>query len=413
MKDMLFNLITSFLGLIAIVIFSIDLFLKRRASDNDFKLRQDIFDEEKKESEQRRIWLERETARLTNFSDTITNRLIYGLKTDITWASEALVKAKLQYYSNSLFGDRFNHFIEEKQILAEKFIPDLLNRCEYLCMNNKVFLIIDSGTTLYFIMKSIGSKSILDVEHKPGWLENLTIVTNNLPGVQVLMEDGRSNPYNRYSDLSIKCKLLPGKPVPVFSAVLGEETEVALKSLKSENEDSIFIGLVTGNWIFIDRNGCPTPLARGDRHKEFKNTIIEVSNEIYIISPLGKVFKNVELFDINKGLGSEKDAKYLEKTLYEAVTIPEDKVNVVKLISTSRTVGRVLSSHFISIAAILGKSNKLYNQTEIKYNEILDHQLYSFSKFPDIKALEIEQEFPHANTRKNDFMGYFFSVDSA
>lgn len=117
------------------------------------------------------------------------------------------------------------------------------------------------------------------------------------------MESGRINPSNRYSDLAIKCHLLPGVPLPIYSTVTGLETNEALERLrKKAGDNAFFIGLVTGNWIRLRRSDppCPVPLARGLGHRKFKQVLINQSDEVYVVTPLGKILVKVPPDEVNK-----------------------------------------------------------------------------------------------------------------
>ena len=222
---------------------------------------------------------------------------------DPSWAHRALEAAKLLPYKDTLFGERTQHFKEEKEELATRFTPHLIKRCEALIEEGRrhVYLLIDAGTTLYPFFRIIGQETSKLWQRGEKWLEYLHLATNNLPGVEQLMLTGRQTQYGRYSKLAIEdCQLLPGVPLPIFASVAGEQTNEAILNLrrqalaKGDSDQPVFISLVVGNWIRIRRTTprCPVPMARGIEHLKVKDTLIHIADEIFVISPLGKIFVN-------------------------------------------------------------------------------------------------------------------------
>ena len=115
-------------------------------------------------------------------------------------------------YANTLFGERSQHFQEEKEALAKRFTPYLLKRCEALTAEGRhVFLLIDAGTTLYRFFEIIGEQTVKKWHEGQRWLERVHLATNNLPGIEQLIRTGKIAPWSRYSKLAIDdCHLCPG-----------------------------------------------------------------------------------------------------------------------------------------------------------------------------------------------------------
>ena len=272
--------------IIGLVILFLDLRARRRLQQEELEFRKKQFEEEKEEREERRKWLHREALRLTAIAEPLAENITKQLKTDISWASETLERAKLGTFAQSIFSERSRHFPEEKEFLANHFVPLLLRRCKTFAMSGKkVYLMIDSGTTLYPFFEKIAQIAVRCYEDNEEWFNNLLIATNNLPGVQKLMGIGRVNPNNRFSPLAVRCHLFPGEPLPIYAALTGKETNEAVKNLRkgiSDQNNVVFIALVVGNWIRIRRSVpvCPVPLARGAGHLEFKQTLIDNADEI-------------------------------------------------------------------------------------------------------------------------------------
>ena len=320
--------------------------------------------------------------------------------------------------ADTLFGERKNHFREEKELIAQKFVPVLLQRIKRMIeqSNNaqNIYLCIDSGTTLYPIFRNIGLETAKAYHQNEKWINSLTIVTNNLPGIEALMENGRTNPGDRFSSLAIKCKILPGSPLPIYSAITGEDTERALQNLKdSAAKDAAFIGLTTGNWVRIRKSNprCPVPLSRGGRHPEFKQKLIDVCHEIYVVAPLGKIFANMSEQEVNTMLGLDPNAQEASKKAYNETQIDDACAKRVKLISTRRKQTRLLGSlsSYLNgqlLTRDIDGDNKEFVEATIGKTH---HFQFFFNALPMDEYLQMEVEFPHPYTRKSEFTEHFMN----
>jgi hypothetical protein len=350
-------------------------------------------------------------------TDQIAADIVTELKRDVRWATEALEQAKLMPPVQSVFAERLSQFREEKEYLAEQFVPLLLQRCRVFAESGKqVYLIVDSGTTFRPFLGKLGQVAVNCRVNGEQWLDNINIVTNNLPGVATLFETGRLNPNSRYSALAVNCQLLPGVPLPVYSAVAGEETNEALQRLRSKaGDNAVFIGLVTGNWIRLRGTVpiCPVPLARGRGHREFKQKLIDNSDEVYAVAPLGKIFIGVQPEDVNKALGFSAAYQDPDRQPYDEVEITNDKAAFVKIVTTYRGPGYVLSELSTRVRAYtdsLDAQNIAYHLKRFSKASVLDipHILFPFNKLPQDWFLQIETEFPRNHTRNDTFMRQFF-----
>lgn len=378
------------------------------------EIRSKRIQEEERERKERKEWLDRETIRITRLSDEIGEQVADKLKKDVKWASESLERAKIKPRAQSLFADRIGHFRDEKKFLADSFVPHLLSRCKTLVGEGfKVYVVIDSGTTLYSFFENIGRETVRCYENKEAWINNLFIATNNLPGIDNIMESGRISPGNRYSDLAVKCHLLPGVPLPIYSTVTGDETNEALERLKKNaGENAFFIGLVTGNWIRLRRNDppCPVPLARGLGHRKFKQVLIDQSDEIYVVTPLGKILVKVPPDEVNKALGYSEENTAPDRKPYHEVKIDREKAKFVKIVTTSRNSNRILHQLSQTVNIVIGDEN-ICNGL-VRPLTLPQHLIFPFDDLPDKEFQEFEVEFPHPHTRKDDFIKKFFYVDA-
>jgi hypothetical protein len=321
----------------------------------------------------------------------------------------------------SLFNLRKEHFLKEKLFLADQFTPTLLDRCRHHIESGKdVILLIDSGTTLYHLFEPIGKSTVKAHQHSEPWLQNFSIESNNLPGIENLMRSGLLDRDDRYSPLAITCNLLPGAPLPVYSALTGERTTKALKALREDaGEEAIFIAVTTGNWIRLRRSTpvCPVPLARGKGHLEFKQALIDHADETFVVAPLGKIFMDVPPKDVNKALGFSEKSNTPEKHPYHEVNIDNQKAESIKLVSTYRPRGHLLSELSTKVRVVLNVDNITLDRCKQGYQEKpinqLNHLVYKFKDLPEEIEDEVEIEFPHENTRDFEFMRNFFYVDTS
>ncbi len=401
-------------GIVALVILGYDLYMRRKIMDSELSLQKEKSKRDKDEREEWQNWLAKERVELSKLSTPLSELISEELIKNSDWAVKGIKEANLGPYSKTLFGSRSKHYSKEKEKIASMFVPLLLSRCKRLIQTGKhIYLVIDSGTTLRLLFKLLGEKTVQFSADDEKWIDKLTIVTNNLSGIQSLMEHGRPNPNNRYSGLAVDCRLLPGVPLPVYSAVTGEETEKALRELHSNTSDSnnsIFIGITTGNWVRIRKSEprCPVPLGRGKGHLAFKQTLLNVSDEVFVISPLGKIFANASNENVNHLLGFSGDIKDPERKSYDELDINSEKASSVKLVTTSRKKGRLLDRLSTCIKVHLRASSLDEENAEKFRNAKVGETESVVGLFDDLPRDEKEIEFPHGNTWQNEeFIEHF------
>ncbi|MBT7790779.1 MAG: hypothetical protein HN757_18115 [Calditrichaeota bacterium] len=409
--------ITIFCGVLGLLFVAYELRLRRILFMQNFDFQKEQFEEEKLDRIERSDFLRQETLRITQVSELLASKIAVQLKDDADWAFQALNRAKLIPHANTLYADRLGHFIDEKESLADHFIPLLLKRCKaHIDSNKKVILVIDSGTTLSPIFDRLGRAGVRCYENNEEWIKNLTIVTNNLAGVEALFQSGLVNPGHRYSSLAVNCLLLPGIPLPIYSAVTGKVTDDAIIELKKKSSNkTVFITLTTGNWIRLRRTSpvCPVPLARGIGHLSFKQALIENSNEIFVITPLSKIFANSSQKGVNSALNFSEGNRDTDKQAYDEVDISDKIAGTVKIVTTYRTSGRVLSEFSTRLKGILQLDDEFVNQFPSEPILKLPHIAFPFDKLQENSYLQIETEFPHPHTRHPEFMEKFFFVSQS
>lgn len=405
----------------------IELEEKRFKAEQDVAEKRAEFEERRLKVEEDRLadlkgFREEETKRFSRTGVEIARHVARSLVDHPDWAHQALEAAKLLPYTYTIFGERSQHFREEKEELAKRFVPYLLKRCEALAEDDRdVFLLIDAGTTLYSFFEVIGRETVKCYHRGDNWLRRFHLVTNNLPGIEQLIRTGRRVQEDRYSELAIgDCHLLPGHPIPIFAAVAGPDTNEAIINLRApyQSNDAVkpatFIALVVGNWIRIRKEPprCPVPLARGKDHLGVKRTLVKNVDEIYVVSPLGKIIVNHSRDELNNALGFVGIPRDPESEPYEDVDV-EEQAPMVKLVSTKRSKGHLLQRHSNSVedALIPGSKATLPSDQEFASAKIEDvpHLLFDFGAPPRKKYDEFIVEFPHYHTRRNrKFLDMFF-----
>ena len=408
------NISTIILGTIGLLILHYDLVSKRKFYQEEKIHLQKMQKMEYEHLVEIHKHQERMQEGILTVSKNLAVNIANNLAEDTKWASTALKNASLGIRGQSLFNERMKHFREEKEHLASEFTPLILMRCKKLIENkkHKVFLILDSGTTLFPFFEFIGKSAVKYHEYKEVWLENIVIVTNNLAGLDLLIESGRINPNYRYSHLAINCYVLPGMPVPVYSAITGDVTDDAIKKLREEAENNkqnpFFISLLTGNWIRIRRSGppCPVPLARGKGHRSFKQFLINYSDEVYVITPLGKVFVDISKEELNLALNN--NGKDVDREEYKEVDITDQKAKYVKLVSTTRRYKKVLGKHSTRVCTVLNIINNDIKEFIDSDSDKVPHMLFPFDYNQENEEYEIAKEIPHRHTRNAGFMRKFY-----
>jgi hypothetical protein len=196
----------------------------------------------------------------------------------------------VQYGSSdiSLFSVRAAHYTEEKFAICKRLLHELVHN-EKIAKRKSIYLLIDSGSTLFPVFGLLCD--YIRNEHEPyaSILRKVHIITNNIPGVQVMITRGRKGSYVT-ADTVLDCIVIPGKVEAKYSAILSQEginhVAYVLKKVRERENDVIVVALLTGNYISIG-DGI---LWRGSFHGQMKNALAHCADSIYLLSPLGKVF---------------------------------------------------------------------------------------------------------------------------
>lgn len=325
-------------------------------------------------------------------------------------------------YGESIFGTRIGHFFSEKKLLAKKAIDILIKELE----NNekmKFCLLIDSGTTTYHLFTEICDKIkeyTKSNNETNSWINRIFIVTNNLPGVQYLIKNCRKGS-DEYSDLLVKCLLLPGIPLPVYAAVVGSEATKFLdskhikkcieKELDVKNNEYKIISLMSANYMvrhpgLIDDRIIFCPAARGGEeggHFDIKKKFAELSDKIYLISPLTKFsFATCNCLNkINKLKIDEVKSPEDARAFPDEVKYREVKLTTSRLIEKCNFIitNRKTTDHFGKFAQdIYDTLKKSYGENKISivdYN--FENWIPNSRNNPEYDSIAMEMEIPHSN----------------
>jgi len=426
------------LGFVGLAILAVDVYLRKKQQSREAKWREE---QQIREIEWRK---ERNDAEKERFKEWIgnTDKLATIIKNKLIDSSLLYShKTKIDSEYESIFNDRKMHYADEKKFIANKFVPLLMDRCEYLLEKNKknVCLLVDSGTTMCEFLKRFSEEASMRAnieEEEKKEKMSISVATNNIPGAMVAMEKGRLSSIDRFSKMSFTCHLFQGELLVTYSAVTGDETNAAvIEFIEKRREDTIFIGITVGNWVRI-RSSEPRvaiPMARGTGHLSFKQTLINYSDEIFVISPLAKIFTKGEK-DINKALKLD-DTKPWKKPYKEIDTkkkiiigerrnvtkidISKDEEKVllskIKLVTTDRMMGMILHEHAFRLKdtfdkKILSSENidKIINTDNIEDIESLI--MFDFNNLPENEVIQTETEFPHIVTQDPNFLKIFFNI---
>lgn len=346
----------------------------------------------------------------------------------------------------SFFQDRKKHFVKEKKFLAERFGKLLISRLRNICKGNQdTILFIDAGTTLlpfFEILDQFAKKEEAVRKH-------LVVVTNNLAGIYWLTENGS---LDENKELFLKCVALSGELLPKYNAVTGFEDSIGarfdrilfqlqthnvIESIKNKRDAASrkinLVALVTGNWVRIrttkEKPPIPIPLARGRGHLDVKESMIRNSDEVYVIAPLGKIFSGHNKSNVLKLLELYSDSYEeldTEKQVYEITTNNRTKI---KLITTFRPDNTFLlhnSSNNIISELKRGETTQQNNNppyvieiddkniNECKTNfehykiENIPHCLFKFKDVSSDGIIQLNEEFPHDYSSKEEFLKYFY-----
>ena len=361
---------------------------------------------------------------LRELRTTIVRAISRQLELDSRWIEEAVLDFDLYRQGSSAFGSRLSHY-RDKGVIADEFIPLLVQRALRYAETQPVVWVIDSGTSTFRAFERLASELGAYAHQNRKMVEKFSILTNNVPGVTGFMTisqnykypDGGPGAFKELADL-VPCHVVGGKLRSRYGALLGPSAVATLAGARESYPGAHFIGLLSGQFVRIDDRDphAPVAMARTPDQIAFKKALCACCDETYVVSPMSKLFVNKDAADINRGLvahlNKEKElGDYLDVDLGE-------KAPVVKLVSTYRPSKQLLFTHSERLKAVLGRHAVLgVPEDTARQHFIADEpeKLPSIlMPFDDLRELseaeQTELEFPHEDTRQPGFLKEFFSV---
>ncbi|AKB27652.1 Chaperone protein HtpG [Methanosarcina siciliae T4/M] len=356
-----------------------------------------------------------------NLMDTMPPKVVELL--DNKWMKEIEIKDKIEIsYEGSVYGHRSTHFRYEKEILAKKVVANIGELLSDHSSNLKYCLLIDSGTTTYHIFRQI-CKEMTNPDKKELWKNRVLIFTNSLPGIQYLMANCKENFSSERSEISLRCFLLPGKPLQPYGAVACGETIKWLETLedylsrewKLERDDYQIISILSASYVVRHRqkinetaNNYYCIAAREKGHVDIKTEFLKMSDKVYLVSPLTK-FSFVDLETLNDILGYKLSMDDFAKREDNNITNGHSKIKYEEIplgkhkcvfFTTKRVRGNIFFNFSEALENDLSEnkydvSNILMEEFDIR--RYIDKSRSTFS--------EIVLEIPHKNLRNQYLNG--------
>ncbi|MBE0682991.1 MAG: DeoR/GlpR transcriptional regulator [Anaerolineales bacterium] len=301
----------------------------------------------------------------------------------------------------SLFDRRKAHFSPEKEILAEsvvKHVADLIDKNE----NLHIILILDAGSTVYPMFSKLCNHPSFQFDRTKA--RRLKIITNNLPGVSDLIRHGRISDHNMMRTL-FRCRILRGFANSQYEAVLSAETisdlELAIDNYRTLiNQEKLkrkkiqVISVTTGNYISI----VDGILARDEDHLLVKSKMLEVADDIFVLSPLGKLI-SYSCDQFNEALGNKGAFRYGYLPQWTS------KVHRLHMVVTTRRPGYFAKLDPISLNTYFGHLQKeacdrfKENLIQIPFDPRDEVQVRTIASIMGLERALREYELPHQNYR--------------
>lgn len=301
----------------------------------------------------------------------------------------------------SLFDRRKAHFSPEKEILAETFVKhvaSLIDQNE----NLHIILILDAGSTVFPVFSKLCNHPSFQFDRTKA--RRLKIITNNLPGVSDLIRHGRISDHNLMRTL-FRCRILSGFANSQYEAVLSLETitdlDVAIENFrkliaeeKQKRTKIQVISVTTGNYISI----IDGILARDEDHLLVKSKMLEVADEVFVLSPLGKLI-SYSCGQFNEALGNKGSFRYGYLPQWNS------KVHNLHMVVTTRRPGYFAKLDPISLNTYFGHLQKeacdrfKENLIQIPFDPRDEVHVRTTASIMGLDRALREYELPHQNYR--------------
>lgn len=298
---------------------------------------------------------------------------------------------------------RSEHYSSEKFLLAEQLAKVVLPKYVselYVGNSNlaKLNIIIDSGSTLAPLFPELIADGIeLDgIGYQNEYIQykncKIWFYTNSQAGIDEI----HRMPSSKYYKLTERhFNLISGQPLKKYRATTGKYAQEFLKLLWAEEstgvDSSKTIGVITANWFLIGSNCEKVALcARGLGHMDFKQSVIEHSDIIILVSPLGKILPVDDVKILNSIIQTTDGDTY--NTYY----IPENYKLKTFLLTTSRPDNGLCELYGIGYKIIEEIKNKNSG------NNYMVHDLCKMFQPKGKRKEEISlQDLPHEYIRDN------------
>ena len=276
-------------------------------------------------------------------AETVARDVRVYLERNGSWFDDLVNSLEFRYEGALIFRDRMKHFYAEKSWLAKQICPLIIGRILHqLKMGRNVVLVVDSGTTLFWLFGEIGAQLTQIVAQEPS-LSKLAIWTNNIAGIDYYMALANVQSAVHLSD-RVACHSLGGLALPRYAALVGDGAVHSMEFLRNQKQwkNAYRIGLVVGSWVTVDNDGL-TLLTKEDDQVKVKEAMLDC-DETLCLTPLGKVFIGHSLKRIGDALKS-----------YQRVTIPCARKGQVILVTTSRFgSSQILVDHGYHVSKKIG-----------------------------------------------------------
>lgn len=301
--------------------------------------------------------------------------------------------------TKSLFEIRQSHFEPEKDLLAERMVDIVADEIE---SDQQLFmiLVLDAGSTVAPMFQKLCFHPTFQFNKFNA--ERLKIVTNNLPGIADLVNFGRIG--RRISaETLFRCRILKGETHSQYAASLGEETSKDLIDAIDKFRDDIqikqaqaaikVISVTTGNYVSLQEG----ILARDLNHLHVKGKMLTLSDEVYVLSPLGK-FLPYSHGQVNELLNRNSEIKY--RILEEW----DQRANL-KLVVTKRKHDYFprlgpLNIHFARIQSELNEKFRNHIIT-IPFDPMENFAVRTHASMVDVERALRDYELPHRELRES------------
>lgn len=302
----------------------------------------------------------------------------------------------------SLFDIRRSHFAPEKAILAKTMV-DILHKEIEGDNELSIILILDAGSTVFPIFRQLCTHPTFQFDRTNA--RRLKIVTNNLPGVSDLTTYGRIGE-RRLSRTLFRCRILSGYAHSEYEASLGDQTAPDLQNAIQELKEGIkssrpndkikVISVTTGNYVSLN-DGI---LARNLNHVKTKSAMLEVGQDVYVLSPLGKMLPYSKE-EINELLGLSGAESYNSLPNWS-----EKSINSM-LIVTSRGQEYfpqlrpfILNSYFARVQGEIFARFDENHLKSIRFDPVDDIRIRTQASILGTERALREYELPHQNMRE-------------